>query len=196
MDHENDHGDIRYGFIYDGVIVDRADPLGLGRVRVRVPGLIEDKSAWAFPVGNPGGGTKKTGLKFVPPMGAEVVIYFRGGDPDQPRYMGGHWGQPDGESEISVDPLTDQTANPEDVITFETANYLVTIDDRPGKDTYRITHKTSGDMIEHDGSKATGPGWTIQASAAVYIKCDGQFIVDALSVVLNGRKVVDGSQNI
>lgn len=195
MNHENDHNDIRYFSIRDGVVIDRKDPLALGRIRARIPGLTE-QTPWAFPSGSPGGGGKQRGFKWVPPMGAEVAIYFMGGDPDQPRYLPGHWGQPDGESEIPEDAALDASDTPEDVHAMEFDNWKILIDDRPGKETMRFSNKTSGDMIEFDGTKATGPGITIQASAGLYIKVDGAFIVDAISAVINGRKITDGSQNI
>ena len=196
MSHENDHGDVRYGFMYVGEIVDRADPEGLGRVRVRIPGLIDDKTGWAFPLGFLGGGGNQRGFKMVPPLHAEVGIFFKGGDPDCPYYIPAQYGQPNGESEVPTDVADAASDHPEDVHALETDAWKITLDDRPGKEALRISNKVSGDMIEFDGSSATGPGITIQASAALYLKIDGQFIVDAISAVINGRKIVDGAQNI
>ena len=82
--------------LYVGEVVDRADPEGLGRVRVRIPGLIEPASAWAFPLGTLGGGTDRRGFFAVPERGAEVGVLFHQGDVDHPFYLAGHWGKPDG----------------------------------------------------------------------------------------------------
>jgi uncharacterized protein involved in type VI secretion and phage assembly len=192
MNHENDTGDVRFYAMYVGEVVDRADPEGLGRVRLRVPGLIEDASPWAWPLGSPGGGTKQRGLKMVPRLHAEVAVFFHGGNPDVPYYMPAQWGTGEMLTEVASVP----PAEAPDVDGLETERYAITIDNRPGHETLRIKDKQTGDMIEMDGTTATGPGITIHGSAAVLIKTSGAFIVDATSAVINGRKVTDGSQNI
>jgi hypothetical protein len=183
-DHENDLGDIRYGFMHVGVIMQRGDPLGIGRVQVTIPGFL-DQTGWAFPMGAPGGGTKSRGFFFVPKMGSEVCVFFKGGDPDSPYFIPGNWGSGEAPSDVNG-------ANGEDVIAIETDLWKVLIDDRPASAFLRLSNKASGDMIEFDGTAATGPGITIKASAALYIQCDGQFVVDASSAVINGRKITDG----
>jgi hypothetical protein len=203
-DHENDHGDIRYKYLQIGVVVARNDPMGLARVRVRIPGLIEVQSGWCFPLGAPGGGTAQRGMKFVPRMGAEVGILFKGGDPDCPYYMPAQWGAPGGVAETPITgenyptssaPL-DPSEMPEDVDVIETERYEITIDNRPTHETLRFKDKINGDMIEMDGTKATGPGITIYGTAAVYLKSDGIVVIDSLSCEINGRAVADGSQPI
>jgi len=199
-DHENDHGDVRYKYLQIGVVVARNDPMGLSRVRVRIPGLIDGQSGWAFPLGAPGGGTKKRGMKFTPPMGAELGILFKGGDPDCPYYMSAQWGT--GESPTTGENYPGSSDGlapgdtPEDVNVIETAKYIITIDDRDGNETLRLKDKKNGDMIEMDGTSKTGPGITIYGTAAIYLKSDGAVVVDALSCTINGRVVSDGSQPI
>jgi len=193
---ENEHGDIRYFAMHVGEVVDRNDPKGLARVRVRVPGLMDDAGPWAWPLGMPGGGAPQRGLKMVPRLHAEVAVLFKGGDPDQPYYLPAQWGAPGGNSEMPTDVLGLAADEAPDVDCLETERYSITIDNRPGHEGLRIKDKKAGDMIEFDGTSATGPGISIFGNAAVYIKTNGQFIVDALSIVLNSRKVVDGPHNI
>lgn len=204
-DHENDHGDIRYKFLQIGVVVAANDPLGLSRVRVRIPGLIETQSGWCFPLGAPGGGLKGIGLKMTPRVGAEVGILFKGGDPDCPYYLPAQWGAPGGAAETPVMGETfpdSQTGDPpgtagdEMVDVIETEEYIITIDNRPASKTLRFKDKVAGDMIEMDGTSKTGPGITIYGTAAVYIKSDGQVIIDALSCTINGRTVSPSSNPI
>lgn len=192
---EHDLGDVRYFAMYVGEVVDRNDPEVLGRVRVRIPGLMDDAGPWAWPLGMPGGGTGQRGLKMVPRLHAEVAVFFKGGDPDAPYYLPAHWGKPGGTSELPADARDLPPNESPDVDVLETERYSITIDNRPGHETLRLKDKASGDMIEMDGTSATGPGITIAGSAAVYIKT-GAFVVDALSVVLNGRKVTDGAHNL
>lgn len=191
-DHENDLGDIRYYAMQTGVVVDRNDPKKLGRVRVRIPGLCEPYSGWAWPVGTSGGGSAKRGLKYVPQVGAEVSLWFRGGDPDQPYYAAGHWGEPGGQSEIPTDAAGVDKS--EDVHTLEFDRYAITIDERdPKAQSLIIKDKVSGDSIEFDGK---APGIVITATAALVIDVMGICSIDASTLILNGRKVSDGSSNI
>ena len=54
---EDETPDPKFHGFYDGVVVDNRDPLRVGRVRVRIPGLVEPFSSWALPMANPGGGS-------------------------------------------------------------------------------------------------------------------------------------------
>ena len=78
--------------IYHGVVTDNVDPLRLGRVRFRIPGLIEPQSAWAFPAGGLMGGIKARGSFSVPKKDADIVCVFVGGDADAPVFFSGHYG--------------------------------------------------------------------------------------------------------
>lgn len=192
MSIDNDTGDVRIYGLQIGEVVDRNDPLNLGRVRVRIPGLVDDAGAWAFPLGAPGGGTKQRGLKFVPRLHAEVGVLFKGGDPDHPYYLPAQWGT----GEMLTDAASKSASEAPDVDCLETERYAITIDNREGQESLTIKDKVSGDSIEFDGSPATGPGITITATAALYIKVAGVFVVESLSASINGRQVVDGPQNI
>ena len=70
----------------EGIVIAReeADPQ-LGRLKVRIPGLM-DESAWAYP----SGWGWRNGP--VPPLGTVVEVYFLGGDRDQPRWREAHPG--------------------------------------------------------------------------------------------------------
>lgn len=200
MSHENPLGDVRYFGMYVGTVVVRADPLGLGRVQVNVPGIYDQGSGWCLPMGMPGGGAPQRGLLFVPKMGSEVCVFFKGGDPDAPYYIPAQWAVTDAGNEAPSDALAAMAPGgggaPEDVIALETDKWKILLDDRPGHETMRLSCKRSGDMVEFDGTVATGPGITVQASAMLYFNVAGAFVVTAASVVLNGRKLSDGSSNL
>lgn len=71
----------RAGGIYRGFVVDRADPDGTGRVRVRLPAL-GDVAMWApgcFPAGAVG---------VLPEVGDQVWVAFEAGDPSFPVWLG------------------------------------------------------------------------------------------------------------
>jgi uncharacterized protein involved in type VI secretion and phage assembly len=137
---------LRYLGLYDGTVVDNADPLLLGRVRVMIPGLIEPDSAWAEPVGK-ASGSAQTGDFDVPEMGATVTVQFLMGDPDRPKYQGGHWGKPGGKSEA---PTYAQTIAPKDahlVRIIETKAFDIVLDSRGGQEQMFIRRKPDGTVI-------------------------------------------------
>jgi len=77
-----------------GEVTNTDDPLGLGRVKVRVPTLsTEDESAWARLVA-PGAGTKR-GLQCIPEVQDEVLVGYEHGDPARPYVLGGLWNSTD-----------------------------------------------------------------------------------------------------
>ena len=55
---------------YEGVVTDVADPLEIGRLRVRVPAVLGEQieSGWALPCA-PYGGGKDRGMLFLPEVG-------------------------------------------------------------------------------------------------------------------------------
>lgn len=98
---------------YRGVVIDNRDPdldqigITFGRVMVNIPALMRTPEAgiWAYPANNPMGGRNRENLTpninknggkmeycgsfYVPPTGSFVIIFFEGGDPNRPFYMGG-----------------------------------------------------------------------------------------------------------
>lgn len=190
---EFDTNDPRYTALYIGHVVDREDPECLGRVRVRIPGLVEPASAWAFPLGTIGGGSDRRGLFAVPELGAECGILFNQGDIDHPWYLAGHWGKPGGQTEVPepVRGLSKQDAPK--VRAFETARFLISFDDREGQEGLVIRDKRSGDQIEFDG---VGMGITIKATSALMLKTDGLLSLEGTTVAINGRLVLPGTKAI
>jgi len=89
----------RYYGLYDGKVIDNADPEGRGRVRAVCPAIrltkAEDVSNdfWMLP-SMPGLGTdpetgQSTGVFHPPDVGTNVWVMFRYGNPEFPVYIGG-----------------------------------------------------------------------------------------------------------
>ncbi len=187
--------------VYDGVVTDRADPLRVGRVRVRVPGLIDAPGVWALPIAMPGGGSGARGFFFVPEVGAEVAVLFKMGDVDHPRYMAGPWGRPVGVPEIPEAARDLSDADTPEVKVIDFKNYELVVDEREGNETFRIRDKrafgtgesTAEDVIEFDG---VNRGIRIAGSVAVRIESTGVINLEAMQIVINGRVVRDTGEEI
>lgn len=180
--------------LYEGVVTDNVDPAKLGRVRIRVPGLLEPQSGWALPIGCGGGaGGAGQGYYMVPKIGANVMVQFKHGDADHPRFLIGPPGQANGESEI---PQFARALSPAEAVLvrgIQSDRWELVFDDRPGKETLRIKDLAFGDTVELDG---VNHGVLIRGSAAVVIQSTGVVNIEALQIVLNGRIVRDTSEEI
>lgn len=205
--------DIRLPYVYDAVVVDDADPDGHGRVRVRIEGVLDEGSDWAWPVATAGGGKARRGFFNVPEVGSTVAVYFNQGDPAAPRYMGGFWApEVDGAgdeggvgSELPTRARDVPVQDRKRIKVLETERWAVVLDDREtpkndagepvddpanpanGQDTFLILHKESGATIEVDGGRR---GITISAIAGVRILSDGLIEIDGSVVQIAGRKVM------
>lgn len=188
-----DDGEISLPGLYLGEVVDREDPESLGRVRVRIPGLVEPSSAWAWPLGTLGGGSDRRGFFSVPEKGAEVGVLFHQGDVDHPHYLCGHWGKPESEAEVPEPVRGLAKEDAPKVRAFETGRFLLLFDDREGKEALVVKDKKSGDQIELDGK---GMGITVKATSALVLKADGMVTIDAAVVQINGRLVMPGTKPI
>lgn len=189
---EPDEG-ARHPGLYIGYVVERRDPEQLGRVRVRIPGLIEPASAWAFPLGTVGGGADRRGFFAVPELHAEVGVLFNQGDVDHPYYLAGHWGKPGGRTEVPSAVRALGADEAPQVRAFETARFELVFDDRATHEALRLRDKHSGDQIEFDGDAL---GIRIKATSALLLEADGLVRIEATTLVLNGRLVLPGTKPI
>lgn len=162
--------------LYIGVVVNRDDPEGLGRVRIRVPGVIEPASNWAWPLGSSGGGNEDEGFFNVPSLNSEVGVFFKLGDPDHPYYLPANWGtgevpeaSDDGDPDIKVLALKD---------------YDIVVDTRVTSKGFKIVDKAAGDnLIEFNGVTRS---MKISSTTSLEISSTGQISIDGLIVTING----------
>lgn len=77
-----------------GTVTDNIDPLGLGRVLVRLPDIDSlDTLSWArvaVPLTGPSGAPPH-GTYFIPQIGCEVLVAFERGDLERPYVVGCLW---------------------------------------------------------------------------------------------------------
>lgn len=183
---EFDTDDPRFTALYIGEVVDREDPEGIGRVRVRIPGLVEPASSWAFPLGTVGGGSAQRGFFAVPEKGAEVGVFFHQGDVDHPYYLSGHWGKPDGKAEVP-EPVKDLSKeDAPKVRAFETERFLLVFDDRSGSEKLVLKDKSTNDIIVIEAAT----GIRIKTAKDVTVEAEGNVVVTGDNVTITGAKKV------
>lgn len=180
--------------IHPGTVYDNADPKGLGRARVKVPGLCDSPATgWAWPFGWPGAGGTDRGSFRPPPRGASVVVFFNQGDPDAAWYACGHFGSPGGTSQVP-EPAKSAGPNAHQVqVVLESDRWRISADDRDASPYLAIEDKAMGNKIEIDGK--TG-GVLIDAKVALQLKAIGVVSIEGLQVIINGRTVRPGSDPI
>ncbi|CAB5219648.1 Phage tail collar domain containing protein [uncultured Caudovirales phage] len=79
----DEYGNRRFYGLYRGVVVDNRDPLGKGRIRLRVPQVLFNSTTdWAW-------AQQAHGVQADPPAaGKNVWVMFEGGDPSFPVWVG------------------------------------------------------------------------------------------------------------
>lgn len=185
-------GDPRFVALYRGVVTAINDPLKIGRVKVRVPGLLEPDSGWALPL-NVGGGAEALGFYFVPEVGAEVAVWFHQGDVDELHYIPGCFRAP-GRSSGLNERIT--AKSPEDapkVKVIETDRFLVVLDDSEDTPAMILRDKVSGDGVELN---ALTRQMTITATSSISITSVGTVAIEGVNVTINGRPVAPSPEPI
>jgi hypothetical protein len=168
--------------MYLGYVTQRDDPEQLGRVRVCIPGVLEPESAWAWPLGTSGGGSRNRGLFAVPEQGAEVAVFFNQGNVDAPHYLAAHWGKPGGESELAEEARK----TPPDNRVLATETFRVELDESAKGRKLRLTNKKTGDNLVFDAEENTV---TLEATTALTLRAVGAITIDAMHVTIAGRVV-------
>lgn len=175
--------------LYHGVVMQRNDPLKIGRVRVQVPGIV-DLSDWAFPLAMSRG--RSLGFFDVPEVNAEVGVWWLAGDPDRPFYVPGHCIAPGG---AGLGPTAVQAADvtPEDapdIKVWETPDHVILLDGRSGREAFEVRDKNTGDGVLYDGVTRS---IEVRGTVSVKLVSLGTVQIDALACTILGRPVVPGA---
>jgi len=165
-----------------GYVTDRNDPEGLGRVQVCIPGLIEPASAWAWPLGTSGGGSKNRGFFAVPEVGAECGILFARGSVDHPFWISAHWGRPGGVSEVP----TEAQKSPPDNRVISTETFSIELDETKGARRLQINNRKTGDRLVLNAEENS---ISISGTTAITITAVGAITLNAPLITINGRAV-------
>lgn len=154
---------VQLNFLLVGQVVDNQDPDGLGRVKIKVAGLLEPSSVWARPIGRMYG--VKKGIHWVPEKETNGVLWFNQGHVDHPYFLPGPWGAPGGVSDLPEqagdgDPnkfvfrwddfyvLVDGTPNSEKVVLEDLGSHTRFEVDRSTGNFTRVVTGAQGDEIQ------------------------------------------------
>jgi hypothetical protein len=147
----------RYGK-HRGLVTDNQDPKNLGRIRAKVPEVLQDvETGWALP-SLPYSG-KGSGFFRVPPKDAGVWVEFESGDVSRPIWTGCWWA--DGQLPADQDG---SEATPDYSILRSEAGIMVVLND--AGPTIAISDQNGANLIKIDVS---GGRITINASAKVVV---------------------------
>lgn len=179
---------------FPGVVVERKDPEGLKRVRVRIPGELEPFSDWLFPFGGYYPGKKRGGMR-VPPMGAKVACcWFRGKRDGVGFYIPGMWHRgwmPSGD-------VVDEDGG--DNAVYQDDKFRVEVDTRTTTAGLRITSlgadgDSAGTDVELELDFVTKQ-LKIYSLVGLAIEADGAIKIEGGVVTINGRPVSPGTKPI
>lgn len=184
-----DHRDVPEHFgAYRGVVVDNADPEGDARCRIEVVGVI-GLTDWAYPVCTVGGGSPQRGGFVVPDIGADVIVWFVGGDLEQPIYTSAHWSRRNGERERPKPALDVPPAEAYQVQSLQLGSLCLSVDERQGQRKFVMEDLDTGDAIVWDLDPVNGKGLRIKMTTAIVLECEGMIVINGTEVVLKGRNV-------
>lgn len=182
----------RYGK-YRGVVVDNNDPQKRGRLRLKIPSVLnEQESDWALPC-MPFGGATNYGLFLIPNKDAQMWVEFEEGDIDRPIWTGTFWQQ---ESDVPQDASKDE---PTTRLLHTPGGHIFQFDDEEGEKKFRLYHPADAEMI----IDKNGTFSMTDASGAV-LKMDAEnneiIIEDANGNIMtmnsSGTKVEDSNGNV
>lgn len=185
------------GFAW-GIVTRNDDPIGCGRVRVRIPGYFEpEHPEWVLPMGWPGGGGLEKGSRYPTPVGAQVAVIFEYGNPDSaPVFLTGYYGltgeRPAGPSNPAFAHI--EGRDPQEQVTiWEDEQFNIVITEETDNKKVSIVEKSTGSGItlnSTDGVSGKAVTMTIAANTSINIQSNGIVNIEGLTVQINGRKVV------
>lgn len=174
-------------YAYRGRVINRNDPLKIGRVKLQVYGVTPE-SDWAEVLGQPFAGAKDRGGPMVPPINAIGLVFFVAGNKEHPVFLTGGWPQGGVPSGHTVTSDGDKTV-------WQTERVAVEIDSRLATSEVTIRDKFGEDLVSLTLDMATKQA-RLKATTAVKIESVGAVEITGLSITLNGRPVAPGTKPI
>jgi len=137
LDKSDEMQPLKYHSLYRGEVLDREDPLRLGRLKVLVYQVYHnigiESIPWAWPMMP---ASNKAGFIHIPPVGATVWAMFEMGDPDHPVWSNGWWGAPGGANETPDEVFQD--LSPDGHVWRTPSGHIIILDERDGEEKIQI----------------------------------------------------------
>ena len=166
--------------LYAGMVLDNNDPEHLARVRVTIPGVMDD-SPWALPRG---AGSAQWGGNDVPPNGADVYVMFVNGNAERPVYEPA-WHMPGEQFPEHSSP---------DVHVWGRGPFRLVLEDSNVQHVMRLKAVLTIGNNEEDVAwlefNADTQSIQLYADCAVGVEAGAIVNIDAPSVQVRGRKVM------
>ena len=158
-----------------GIVTQNEDKEGLGRVRVKYPGLDSGVEGWWARIATAGAAGTDRGLLMTPMVGDEVLIGFEGGDVNKPYVLGtlysgkskpGSMATRDGSFWLRSDKFIDVTSK--DTISIKgDKDWSVEIS---GAATEKVA-KSRDVSIDQSETIKVGQKYTLEAGTELVLKC-------------------------
>ena len=153
---------------YRGRVVDNVDPLKKGRLRVRVPQVLDATEVWAEPCVPYAG--RNVGFYAIPENDTGVWIEFEAGDVSYPIWTGCFWNEND-VAQADADPNIKFLKTNKFTLRIDDSNGEILLENDSGSQikltAQEIVHKSSTIKQEASGGRKT------ELSAASYKVNDG-----------------------
>ena len=138
---------------YRGIVTNNQDPKNLGRIKARVPEVLQDvETGWALPCAPYSG--NGSGLYAVPEPGAGVWLEFEAGDVSRPVWSGCWWGEnqlPKNESgTAATPPLKIIRSEKGLMVTMDDNGQTITLSDERGSNL--LTIKVQQGLVKIQGT--------------------------------------------
>ncbi|MCB1852630.1 MAG: hypothetical protein KDI83_17935 [Gammaproteobacteria bacterium] len=126
---------------YRGVVQDNQDPRGMGRIRARVPEVLDDQTTpWAMPCAPFAGAG--AGQYSIPAVESGVWIEFEAGDPSRPVWTGGWWAEgqtpQDNAGNAATPPLKILRSEQGLMVSLDDDNQAIQVSDESGDNLLQI----------------------------------------------------------
>lgn len=152
---------------YAGTVERNDDPLGKGRLLVKVPAVFKNGQVWALPCVPYAG--PNVGFFAMPPEKANVWVEFEGGNPERPIWSGCYWGDV-GESDSPPVPVSPLAARKK---MLKTDNCTLTLDDTPGASGITLEMGSARIAIDQLKIEIKRGAWSIKITDASVSINDG-----------------------
>lgn len=182
---------------YEATVVARDDPEGVGRVKVTIPGEV-DETGWLMPFGNPAAGDAQRGALIVPPLHADVLVFYPGGDRENGRYIASNYGKPlvngTPTSEVPEGTHVSGTDDGDNIVWLD-KRVRIEVDSREASTGVRVSDVETGTALELDLDMAARV-LRVSTDIGIVLRSQGIVRIEGSTILIGGRPVAPSTEPI